>query len=206
MTSAESAQLVPQTQSEEDVIYPVPPPKLKRQNATDGGLDAKRSKGVVPITIRDRIEALDAAVTTTHTRKFNGIFYDSFPTPFHVFVPDMTIDSGMSKYGKYLVSMSDDNSAALLSLESVINRQLTSEGCEFHGLGAGLEQGQFRLKWVPAKAKKCSLFVRPVADQAQVIPVQGDHGMALIEISAFYRNPDASLCGLVSRIISFQKE
>jgi hypothetical protein len=102
--------------------------------------------------------------------------------------------------------MTDDSSAALLALESKISSTLVAEGAEFQGLGYGLAQGQFRLKWVPAKAKKCSLFVRSVADQAQLIPIQGDRGMALIEINAFYRNPDMATSGLVSRIVSFQKE
>lgn len=205
MPSSQTETQLPQTQTEEDVVI-AEPPKLKRQHAVDGGFDAKRSKLAVPITIRDRTEALEAIVTTNHTRKFNGVFYDSFPTPFHVFVADMVIDTGMSKYGKYLVTMTDDSSAALLALESKISGSLTAEGAEFQGLGHGLNQGQFRLKWVPAKAKKCSLFVRGVADQAQVIPIQGDRGMALIELSAFYRNPDMATSGLVSRIVSFQKE
>ena len=181
------------------------PPKLKRQNAVDGGAESKRQKQLQPITIRDRIEALDAVVNTTHTRKFNGIFYNSFPTPFHVFVLDMVIDTSMSKYGKFLVSISEDNASALLSLESVIS-QKTPEGSEFQGLGHGLNVGQFRVKWNVAKTKKCSLFVRGAADQAQLIPIQGDHGMAMLEISGTYHNPDLATYGLVSRIVSFQKE
>lgn len=185
-----------QTQGEDDIAIPSPP-KLKRQRAEERPKSVKKAAVAVE-TIVSRDDALARTISIARSRKFNGVDYDSFPEPLHVLVSGCAMLTSLSKYGKYLARVSDDDAAPLLATESVLSA-LAPTGYTFAGLGSGLDGGVYSLKWNNVK----SLFVRE--DETQKVPYKGDSGVALVEISGMYRNPETLVCGLVSRILSFQR-
>lgn len=155
---------------------------------------------IVPITVSTRHEALALHLAPSSTRVFNGVNYDSFASPVFVTIKAAQATSGVSKYGKILFNMDDDALDAFNAVLSVCAAE-SPEGYAFIEPGDGLDQNTIRFKWNAPKTKKCSIMVRGAA--ANTMPLQGDRGFLVVEVSGLYRNDALKTCGLVSRIVSF---
>ena len=162
-------------------------------------LSRPRSK-MAPINVSTRGEALALRLAPASTRVFNGVNYDSFASPVFVTIKPAQATSGVSKYGKILFHMDDDALDAFSALLSVCASE-APEGYNFIEPGDGLDQNTIRFKWNAPKTKKCSIMVRGSA--ANTVPLQGDRGFLVVEVSGLYRNDALKTCGLVSRIVSF---
>jgi hypothetical protein len=154
----------------------------------------------LPITVSTREEALALQLTLPSTRVFNGVNYDSFEAPLFVKIPMAHATTGVSKYGKVLYQMDDESIDAFNACLSVI-ALLAPQDYLFTGPGEGCDQNTVRFKWNAPKTKKCSIMIRD--NCANKMPLQGDKGYLIVEISGMYRNEAIKTAGIVSRIVSF---
>ena len=162
-------------------------------------LSRPRSK-IVPINVTTRGDALALRLAPAGTRVFNGVNYDSFASTVFVTIKSAQATSGVSKYGKILFHMDDDALDAFNAVLSVCAAE-APDGYSFIEPGDGLDMNTIRFKWNAPKTKKCSIMVRGSA--ANTVPLQGDRGFLVVEVSGLYRNDALKTCGLVSRIVSF---
>lgn len=179
------------------------PPKRKRTLEGEEGFHRRSPRVIVPVYVSNEEEARALAITKTNARQFNGIDYVSFPSPIHIQMGSCICTSSANKFDKMLVAC--PQGPLLKEVEAVVEAVAAPvTGPEYTYVPIQQpDEMVFRFKWNP-RGNKASMFIRE--DASQKIPVAGDAGPLVLEVSGFYFNKSTKTSGATARVVSFKKE